>query len=288
MHRSLSSVGVLSIGLAVLAAPLTAGAQARVAEQKIVGPPAPEAVLAGAPAAAPERTSGKKESALSPMESALRIAVKDLRAASRKGMLVDPSSGARISAGASDAVLAVMSSPSGEAEAQLRNALMMSGNSRDAADHLMLALPELASEPNTNHVRSARKSYDAFMTTANESFRVNPPAEVMAIDAALARLSAAETGVRDDERARKEEQKARKSQPRKNNRKAAADEKKRAAEAKKAAEKEKKRAAADEKKRAAEDKKRADEEKKAAEKRAAEEKKAAEKAAKDKSKAASK
>jgi len=272
MHRSLSALGALSLSLAALVAPAAAGAQARVAEQKIVGPPAPEAVLAGEPAA-PAPTNKKM---LSPMESALQTAAKDLRVASRKGMLVHPTSGARISQGASEAVLSVMSKPTGEAEAQVRNALMMSGNSRSEVDHLMSELPEVVSDPSTGRVRSAQKAFEEFMQSANESFRVNPPAEAMALDATLARMNSAVAGVRDDERARKEEQKAKKSQP-KNDKKAAAEAKKRAAEEKKAADREKK--AAD---------KRAAEEKKAAEKRAADEKKAAEKAAKDKAKSGSK
>jgi len=268
MHRIHSALGALSLSLAALAAPAAAHAQARVAEQKFVGPPAPEAVLAGAPAEAPP--ADKKAAKLSPMESALYAAAKDLRVASLKGMLVHPTSGARISSGASEAVLAVMSKPTAESEAQLRNALMMSGNSRDDVNDMMLELPELMSEPSSDHVRSARKHFEEFMHRSNESFRVNPPAEAMAVDAALARLSSAEAGFRDDERARKEEQKARKAQPKKNDKKAAAEAKKRADAEKKAAEK------------------RAAEEKKAAEKRAAEEKKAAEKAAKENRKSPSK
>ena len=274
MHRSLAAIGALSLSLAAIAAPSSAGAQARVAEQKVVGPPAPEAVLAGEPAA-PVAATNNGNKKLSPLESAMHAAAKDLVVTSRRGMLVNPESGARIPQGASEAVISVMSKqPTGEADAQLRNALMMSGNDGGDVDHLMSELPELVSEPNPGHTRSARKAYDEFMAHASESFRTNPPAEMMAINAALSRMGSAEAGYREDERARKEDEKARKSKPR-NAKKAAAEEKKRAAAEKKAAEKR----AAEEKKAA---EKRAAEEKKAAEKRAAEEKKAAEKAAKEK------
>lgn len=211
MRRVLSPLAALA-----LLAP-SAAAQSR---SEAAAAPAPSRIVLGSGATARKTPSD-------PRERALWQAAEAIRNDADAGTLSRPNARKPVPAGAAQAVVAIMTEPSAEADAQLRNALTMSGRGEGDANGLIGALANVLSDPSNGRTRNARERLDDFMKDASESFRVNPPAEVQAIDAVLARLAAAETGYVAGQRNAKAEREAA--------RKAKREEEKRAAAARKSA-----------------------------------------------------
>ena len=220
MHRITPALGAFLFAVAVSSC---AHAPARVAtkkpqpqsqpqshapQQSEVGPPAP-VELVGAPrpgtatsvAPVSEKTSPANQPAvatakMSPMAAALTSTAKDVRLSARAGTLVNPRTQAPVAAGASQAAVSYMSWPTAEAEAQLTNAFMLSGQSESDVAALMMSLRGVLSTPGSGEIRGAQKHFDAFMKRSPSWFNADPPAEVLGVEAALARMSTTEAALR--------------------------------------------------------------------------------------------
>ena len=198
MHRTLQILGVLFVA-AVASTPASAQAPTRVPQEpQEVGPPMP-AELAGTPRATPANTK------VSPMTAALSSTAKDIRASARAGQLVSPRTHAVIAAGASQAVVSIMMTPTAESERQVRNAFTLSGQSEDDVRGVMVPLSHMLADNDAGQVRYAQKRFNEFMKRAPSWFRDDPPAEVLATDAILLRMNAAEGSVRPGDRRKDEE-----------------------------------------------------------------------------------
>jgi len=217
MHRSLPSLGTL---LLVVALSSTAAAQApsRVSQQQSqeVGPPMPVELM-GAPRATPTTPATATTDAVvpttaedgeSPRTSAsmgpVASAAKEIRMSARAGTLVSPRTRAVIPAGASQAVVSLMSWPTAEAERQVRYAFSLSGQSPSAVDGVVGQLANLLSDPDPNQARDAQKHLEEFMKDSPSWFRENPPSEALAVEAALTRILTAAGSVRTADRRREE------------------------------------------------------------------------------------
>ena len=200
MHRTLQALGVLSLAAAISTA-ASAQAPTRVSQQpqdpQEVGPPMP-AELAGTPRTTPAAKA-------SPMVATLSAASKDIRNSARTGQLVSPRTRAVISAGASQAVVSIMMTPTAESERQVRHAFTLSGQSEDDVRGVMVPLSHMLGDNDAGQVRYAQKRFNEFMKRSPSWFRDNPPAEVLAVDAILLRMSAAEGSVRPGDRQKDEE-----------------------------------------------------------------------------------
>ena len=194
MHRSLLSFGALALA-AVVSSAARAQAPTRVSQQQSqeVGPPAP-VEQAGTPRMT--TTVVAKPERVSPMFSALNSAAKDIRASARAGQLVSPRTNAAIAAGASQAVVSLMTMPTAEAEKQVRNAFMLSGQAEESVSGMMVPLSHLLSDNDAGHVRDAQKHFDSFMRRSPSWYRDNPPAEVLAVEAIVQRMGVAVGSVR--------------------------------------------------------------------------------------------
>lgn len=197
MHRSTPSFIVRSLAALAVAIPTIMSAQTRVAEK-------PVTLASSSIEAAPARSPRKAP----PAPTALESAAKDIEAASAAGGFRHPRTGVLIPAGAAQAVVALMTSPSAEADAQVIDALMRSNQSRGAAEHVTRAIPGLLEDPSSSHVRSAQHALASFMEDAPQWYREHPPAEVLAIDAIIARLAAIDSSAHAASRARKDAGKA--------------------------------------------------------------------------------
>jgi len=214
MPRSTPSLIVRSLATLAVAIPTLASAQTRVAEK-------PASLASSSLEAAPARSTRKAP----PAPTALESAAKDIEAASAAGGFRHPRTGVLIPAGASQAVVALMTSPSAEADAQVIDALMRSNQSRGAAESVTRAIPGLLEDPSSSHVRSAQHALASFMEDSPQWYREHPPAEVVAIDAILARLAAIDSSAHVADRARKDAKKAVKTAPAKRETKPAKTEK---------------------------------------------------------------
>jgi hypothetical protein len=217
MHRITPALGALLF--AAFTGCAHAPANARVATrkpqpqsqpqpQREVGPPAP-VELVGEPrpgtstpvASATDKTALASQPAaatskMSPMTAALTSAAKDVRMGARAGTLVSPRTRMPIAAGASQAAISYMSWPTAEAAEQIREAFSLSGESESDVADMMMSLSRVLSAPSSDDVRGAQKHLEAFMKRSPAWFSTNPPAEVLAVEAALARMSEVEAAVR--------------------------------------------------------------------------------------------
>lgn len=199
MHRTLQTLGVLSLA-AVITTAARAQAPTRVPQQQQdpqeVGPPMP-AELAGTARATPAAK-------MSPMAATLASAAKDVRTSARAGQLVSPRTQAVIAAGASQAVVSIMMTPTAESERQVRYAFSLSGLSEGDVGGVLVSVSHLLSDNDPDQIRYAQKRYDEFMKHAPTWFSDNPPAEALAVEAILARMGAAEGSVRPGDRRKTE------------------------------------------------------------------------------------
>jgi len=198
MHRTLQTLGVLSLA-AVITTAARAQAPTRVSQPQDpqeVGPPMP-AELAGTARATPTAK-------MSPMAATLSAAAKDVRASARAGQLVSPRTQAVIAAGASQAVVSIMMTPTAESERQVRYAFSLSGLSEGDVGGVLVSVSHLLSDNDADQIRYAQKRYDEFMKHAPIWFSDNPPAEALAVEAILARMGAAEGSVRPGDRRKTE------------------------------------------------------------------------------------
>jgi hypothetical protein len=202
MHRTLQTLGVLSLA-AVISTAARAQAPTRVSQQQQepqeVGPPMP-AELAGTPRTTPAATNTK----MSPMTATLTSAAKDIRTSARAGQLMSPRTHAVIAAGASQAVVSIMMTPTAESERQVRNAFSLSGLSEGDVGSVMVSVSHLLSDNDADQIRYAQKRYDEFMKRSPSWFSGNPPAEALAVEAILARMGTAEGSVRPGDRRKAE------------------------------------------------------------------------------------
>jgi hypothetical protein len=213
MHRTLQSLGALLIAATVSSA-AHAQAATRVSQQpsQEVGPPMPVELM-GAPRASessPDAAAMReaddadlaRTSRMSPMMAALTNTAKELRSNAKAGVLVNPRTHEVISAGASQAVVSLMTTPSAEADQQVRNAFSLSGLSPSAVDEVVRSLSHLLTYPSEGQARDVQRRYETFMNVAPSWFRDNPPAEALAVEAAFTRLNSAAAGVRPMDRRR--------------------------------------------------------------------------------------
>jgi len=197
MPRSTPFFIVRSLAALVVAIPTLASAQTRVAER-------PASLASSSYEAAPARSPRKAP----PAPTALESAARDIEAASAAGGFRHPRTGVLVPAGAAQAVVALMTTPSAVADAQVIDALMRSNQSRAAAENVTRAIPGLLEDPSSSHVRSAQHALASFMESSPQWYREHPPAEVIAIDGIITRLAAIDSNAHAADRARKDAKKA--------------------------------------------------------------------------------